>query len=154
MKKKFVILLSMVSIMLVITNSFYSYKIPMIQDKIRLIDNNNDKVLNISKTNHWIKTELIPKIETFNNFKTVEKEILNIETSMKKTFNTSIINIDKSKKGIIMISVNSKIYRDDIKSLLKLFKLQIPNGFVKINSIHTDSNYFLTNFDLIKFYKD
>lgn len=154
MKKSIALILSIITVVLVVLNNYFSYKIPTNQDSLDTINKSMDEVTSISQTNEWIAQNVIPKLDSLDSFENSEKDILDYETSIKETLNTTINNIDKSKKGLIMISVTSKIYRDDVKSLLTLFKLQIPNGHVKINKISTDSSFFVTDLDLIKFYKD
>ena len=154
MKNKIALLLSVVTIIVLLANNYFSYKIPILKEKLKSDEISLENITKISNTNVWIKRNIIPLVDTFEKQEESESIILNIEASLKNKLNTTIDGIDKTKNGIITISITSKILRDDVDNLLKLFKLQVPNGYVKINKLNIESNYVVTNFDLIKFYKD
>jgi len=50
--------------------------------------------------------------------------------------------------------MTSKLYRNDTKNLLGLFRLKVPNGHIRIKNLVIDSNLITIKFDLIKFYKE
>ena len=154
MKKLIALLLSIVTIVLMILGNYFSYKTPLIEGKLATINKGYDDISKIAETNRWIKDFIIPKVNSFENFDNAEKILISIESNIKDSFNTTINGIDRSKKGVVRMSISSRIYRNDVKTLLDLFKLKVPNGYIQINKLSIDSNYVITNLDLIKFYKD
>lgn len=154
MKKVLVIILIALTILSIIANSYFEEKAPQYEKKLAdlsLVYTNGSK---IAETNKWIASSVIPTIDKLENFKTSQNYVMNLEESLKVSLNTTLEKLDEDKKGFIVISIKSQILRNDVDNLLKLFKLEVSNGYIRINSFSVDSEYITTNFDLIKFYKD
>ena len=154
MKRTIVIILTILTILAMIAGNYFSEKVPQYNQKLSELTKVHDSGAVIAKTNSWIVNSVILKIDNIENFQNAQSYIMGIEENLKENLNTTLIKLDKKQKGFIVISLKSKIYRNDISNLLKLFKLDVSNGYVRINSFSVESDYIITNFDLIKFYKD
>jgi len=153
MQSKIIIFLTVMSVFVVLVGNHFQKK----QNEIEVILSKGSsfqkEAIKLAEMNRWIKNEPKILLEQLDDIQVAEKELLNLESNIKKLFNTTVSNIDKTQEGILSLSVKSKIQRDDIDSLLRLYKLTVINGYVDLRSIIVTKNYIITNFNLIKFYK-
>jgi hypothetical protein len=153
MKSKLIILLTFASIVFVLAGNYFQKKQNEIETILSKASSLQKEGIALAKMNKWIKNEPNILLEQLENRQTAEEKLLNLESNIKKLFNTTVSSIDKSKHGVLSLSITSKIQRDDIDSLLRLYKLTVINGYVDFKSVTVANNYVITNFDLIKFYK-
>ena len=154
MKSLIATTLIILTIVVVLSNSYFKDHLLKFQQKSNDISKFHTSGTEIVNTNRWISQNIIPQIDDIEEFNVAQNYIMNFEESLRGSLNTIVKNLSDNKKGIITISLKSKIYRDDVNNLLKLFKLNITNGYVQINSYSVYDNYVEANLDLVKFYKD
>ena len=154
MKNTIAVLLTLVTIVAVMFSNHFKEKSVIVSEKL----SNQSKLfvdaLALTKANQWIDKNIVPTVEKFGDMNSAESELIFMQENIKEMFHTDIKEIDKSKKGVLSVEINSKIPRDNIVRLLHLYKFNMQGGYVKINSVAVDANYVYTNFDLMKFYKE
>lgn len=153
MKNKIIITLTVLTTLLFFAGSYFSTKQASYKTIIKEVNDFGLEATQIAKLNQWIKKEPSEFFEDLDEFPKAQEDIYNLEKQLKAPFNTTIIKVDKEIKGIVTISLESRIFRDDIPSLLKLYKFQIPNGYVDFQSVEVRGSYVISKLNLIKFYK-
>lgn len=154
MKNIVFIILTFCTLFVVVSDNYFKNKIPEYEKELIELDNIEKKASKIVETSHFVKKNILNRIGDFQTLNQATKNLMRLEEKLRTSFNTTLENLDKSKKGQVSISLSSKLYRDDTKNLLALFKTNVDNGFLKINSLEVSSLYVTTKFDLIKFYKE
>lgn len=132
MKNIVALSLTALTIFLVLMSSYYKNETKVLEDKLAQVDKSFDDVKKVSETNKWIKENMILYVDNLLLKDDAEKSLMNIIESIKEPLGMKIDNINRDKAGQIVISVNSKIKRDDINAQLKLFKMTIPNGHINM----------------------
>ena len=154
MKQSISLILAFLIVVSIIAGNYFDAKTPQYENNVRALQNDYQSAKKVAEAVRWVNSEVVPEVDDFEKKDLAETNLINLQEELKVTLNTTLNSFDKDKKGYMQMNVTSKIYRNDIKNLLRLFRLKIDNGYVKIKNITIDSSYVNANIELIKFYKD
>ncbi|MEA3290068.1 MAG: hypothetical protein U9Q04_07810 [Campylobacterota bacterium] len=154
MRLSLLIFISLIAFVVIMIGNYFSYQTPQYQKNTKYIKRAMKTAHPIKDTNNWIRTNIVPYIDTLETIDQAENSLIKEQELMQKQFELIIDEMDKTPNGYIKISASCKVYRNDIKKMLKLFKNDIRNGYIKIKEVYMDDVFIHLKFDMIKFYKE
>lgn len=153
MKSKLALVLMIAALSFFASDLYFKEKTVQYDEANKLLDAKFKDLNKISELNQWIAQNVVTDLNNLDTLEVSESSLINFVEDIKKSFDTNIQNIDKSKKGVLKVSLDAKIPRSETENMIHLFKTKITNGFFDIKKVDIDQNYIKAQFDLIKYYK-
>ncbi|MEA3353530.1 MAG: hypothetical protein U9Q33_06925 [Campylobacterota bacterium] len=149
-----VIFISLLAFLVIIAGNYFNSKIPKYKKDTKFVQSAMKTAYPIRDTNKWIRSYIVPYVESLETIDEAENSLVKDQENMQKEFEMLIDEMDKTPNGYIKISASAKVFRNDVENMLKLFKNDIHNGYIKINEVWIDPTYINIRFEIIKFYKE
>jgi len=155
MKIKFFIIaiLVLLSVLFILLNQYLQNHSIKLTDETKTLKNEYKNVKDISNTNRWIKENII-KNSDIEKKEDVVVQIITLQDMIKDRYDTTILEFDKENKNYVKLSLNIKLYKDDIEGILDILKLKIDNGIVLIDSLVVNDSIVDIKLSIIKYCKE
>ena len=154
MKNILMVLLTVVAFGIIFLNNYFQHMSPLYKEKVAMMNSDINSTSDIVSFNKWLKIKVIPMFEKLETQEEAERSLVNIQNKLTESIRVSLLDLNKDKDGKIVMLLSSVIYKNEINKLINLYKLNIKNGVINFKNIKVDDNNIITEFELIKFYRD